>query len=270
MTRPSRGPLAVGLDVGTQGVRVLCVDVDGRVLARARQPFAGPDIVNAAERAPETWWVAATAALREMVAALGPDRSRIAAISTSATSGTLCALDAGDRPVRPALMYGDRRSVGEAATLNDLASRLEGRPVRRFDSSFSLPKALWLRSAEPAVFARVRRLTSQGDYLLGRLGGDFAVSDYTQALKLGFDVAGERWPAFLETELGFDPATFPSVVEAGTDVGVIRPEAAVATGLPGGTRVVVGMTDGVAGSWRATRRPGAGPRCLGPRWSGRG
>ena len=263
MTGPSRGPLAVGLDVGTQGVRVLCVDVDGQVLARARQPFGGPDIVNAVEQAPETWWEAASAALLEMVAALGPDRSRIAAISTSATSGTLCALDAAGRPVRPALMYGDRRSVGEAATLNDLASGLEGRPVRRFDLSFGLPKALWLRSTEPAVFARVSRLTSQGDYLLGRLGGDFAISDYTQTLKLGFDVAGDRWPAFLEIELGFDPAMFPHVVEAGTDVGVIRPEAAEATGLPGGTRVVVGMTDGVAGQLACDPSPGRWTTVLG-------
>ena len=263
MTRSASGPLAVGLDVGTQGARAICVDARGRVLARARRPFAGPDIVNAAEQVPETWWEAATVALREMVAGLGPDRSRIAAIATSATSGTLCALDAAGRPIRPALMYGDRRSVGEAARLNDLATRLEGRPIRRFDASFSLPKALWLRSTEPAAFASVRRLTSQGDYLLGRLGGDFAVSDHTQTLKLGFDVAGERWPAFLETELGFDPASFPRVVEAGTDVGVIRPEAADVTGLPGGTRVVVGVTDGVAGQLACDPAPGRWTTVLG-------
>ena len=84
--------LAVGIDVGTSGVRAIAVGPDGTEVAQAarRLPAStveGPRVTQE----PEAWWRATAEALAE-VAAAAP--GRIAALAVDGTSGTLLLADA--------------------------------------------------------------------------------------------------------------------------------------------------------------------------------
>ena len=238
--------LVVGVDVGTQGLRVQVADAAGRVVAQASRGLDS-DVASDGrfEQDPEQWWSAAAAGLRQVTAALGARGGALAALAVTATSGTICLLDGWGAPLRPAMMYGDRRATAEAALLNQAGAALIGRLGYRFDASFGLPKLLWLRRHEPATFAAARFLAHAPDLLVGRLTGEYGVGDWSHALKTGYDLIDLRWPDLLG-ELDLPAHRLPAIVAPGATIGQVTPEAAAATGLPAGMPVVGGMTDGCA------------------------
>jgi sugar (pentulose or hexulose) kinase len=87
-----------------------------------------------------------------------------------------------------------------------------------------------------------------------RLAGHAVAADASHALKSGYDVARGEWPAALAREFG---DVLPAVVAPGAPLGEVCAEAAAQTGLPAGTPIVAGMTDGCAGQIAAgALRPG--------------
>jgi xylulokinase len=132
----------------------------------------------------------------------------------------------------------------------------------RFNSSFALAKIVWLREHEPQLFAAARRFIHAADFIAGRLTGEFGLSDSSNALKTGYDLLHETWPAFIETELGIPLARLPAVVRPGTPLARSSPACEAACGLPAGLPVLAGMTDGctsqistgamAVGDWNST------------------
>jgi sugar (pentulose or hexulose) kinase len=222
----------LGVDVGTQGVRVLAIDEHGGLAASARASF--PTDMQADEQSPEMWWSAVVASLREVVGQLAGHR--LIALSVTSTSGTVIPLDERCEPLNPALMYRDRRARAEAEEIAAIA------PELGCGISWGLPKMLWYGRKDP----RVRHWRHAADLLIGRLTGNWAVTDQTNALKSGYDLIGNCWPAELFGRLGLDIAQLPNVVPSGTVIGPIASEVAEETGLPPSLLVTTGMTDGCA------------------------
>lgn len=223
--------LLIGIDLGSEGVRVSVLDLQGTLRASASCPLVtleGPE--GWTEQDPEAWWVASCLCLRAVSREVPPDRIR--ALSVTSTSGTVAVLDAHGRPLRPAMLYSDGRATAEAAELG----------VRPTDPA---AKLLWLRRHEPEVYGKVRRIVHAADFVVARLTGRWA-TDWSHALKTGYDVASLRWSPLLE-EIGVDAAVLPEVLPPATPVGPLTRAAAEETGLHHGTMVVTGMTDGCAG-----------------------
>lgn len=252
----------LGLDAGTGGLRVLAVTHEGQVLAQAAATLA-PDAVcceeGRHEQQPEAWWTAACRAMQAVasqLSAAGIRPEQLRALAVDGTSGTVVALDRSGRPLRPALMYSDPRGAAEAARLNQLAGDFCQKLGYRFASSYAAAKIAWLRRAEPEVFARTARFVHQADYLVERLAGHACPSDYSNALKTGYDLVDECWPAWLEDALAV-AGRLPEVVAPGTPIAQVSREAAAATGLPAGLTIVAGATDGTAGCLASgLHRPG--------------
>jgi sugar (pentulose or hexulose) kinase len=133
-----------------------------------------------------------------------------------------------------------------------------GAQARRLDVpvSWALPKLHWLLEEDEAVAHETGglRLAHQADVVTRRLAGHAVAADASHALKTGYDAARREWPAVLRLELG---DLLPPVVAAGAQLGEVCRAAAEQTGLPAGTPVVAGMTDGCAAQIAAgALRPG--------------
>jgi xylulokinase len=153
-------------------------------------------------------------------------------------------------------MYNDPRPGGEADALNAAAGDFCGKLGYKFNASFALTKIAWLRSQEPAVFAQAARFIHQADYVVEQLTGQPAITDYSNALKTGYDLIDERWPAWIDEYLGI-AARLPRVVAPGVAIGSVSAGAARATGLVPGLSVVAGASDGTAALLASgVRRPG--------------
>lgn len=241
--------LLVGVDVGTTGVKVIVSDRAGRVLAQASQEypthFPQP---GWAEQEPEAWWKSARHVLGEVLAAPGVDAQSIAAIGVSCQAPSLVAVDAQGVPVHPALIWMDRRSEPQCAALRAtvdeaLITRING---GRIDPYFLAPKLLWLRETRPAAYARCHTVLQANGYLVHKLTGVFSMDSSHGPLTLLFDTERQAWSPTLLDALQLDAAKLPPVAPCAEIVGTVTPAAAAATGLPAGTPVIAGMTDGTA------------------------
>ncbi|HEY5318523.1 MAG TPA: FGGY-family carbohydrate kinase, partial [Solirubrobacteraceae bacterium] len=90
------------------------------------------------------------------------------------------------------------------------------------------------------------RLAHQVDFVTRRLIGREVPADSSHALKTGYDLLHDAWPHDVMSALGVPEGMLPEVVRSGTELGRIGEPGAQATGIPAGTPVIAGMTDGCA------------------------
>ncbi|MEU0188659.1 FGGY-family carbohydrate kinase [Streptomyces afghaniensis] len=240
----------LGVDLGTQSVRVLLVTAAGRVLGSGSAPLTGRRDGVRHEQDPLRWWSALCTASR---AALGSAPGvPVGGLAVCGTSGTVLLTDGPGRPVSPALMYDDGRAAKQA-----VRAREAGLAVQ---DTWALPKALWLLGE----YGPGLRLSHQPDLIVTRLTGEPPPADSSHALKTGYDLHGETWPEAALAQLGVPDRLLPDVVRPGTRLGEVTPAAADATGIPAGTPVLAGMTDGCAAQIASgALRPGSWNSVLG-------
>ncbi|MEO8392721.1 MAG: FGGY family carbohydrate kinase, partial [Chloroflexota bacterium] len=110
--------LLLGIDVGTTAAKAALFQPDGQVQAVAQAAYPLNHIrPNWVEQNPEDWWQAVCAAIQQVNAAVPDAPQRIVGIAVSAQAPTLIALDASGTPLRPALIWMDRRAEAEAQAL---------------------------------------------------------------------------------------------------------------------------------------------------------
>lgn len=236
-------PVYLGIDLGTQSVRVLAVDWEGAVLASATQKLMSRRDGVRHEQDPETWWTATTFCLRETMTKLGSS-AQIAGIAVDATSGTILLIDDHGKPLTAALMYDDGRAKSEAAEANEVGATLWRQMSYRMQPSWALPKLMWLLHQQSIPAGA--QLAHQNDFVNARLAGRITATDSSHALKTGYDLVRAEWPASVFESLRVPLELLPKVVAPGTKVGAVGHDAAEQTGVPAGVPIFAGMTDGCA------------------------
>jgi len=223
----------LGIDVGTSGARAVAVTPTGRLLAEAEEPIRQDHRAAGGihEQDPGEWWRVVCSVAQAMVGELKEEHSRgaIRGVAVTSTSGTLVVADAQGRPLRPAILYDDGRGVEIAEELNQQSTS----PSVRLGPSFSLVKAAWVERHEPELWERTRYLLSPADWLSGKLRGEFGISDFTNALKLGYDPESASWIESVRAA-GLPADRLPVVHRPGQPIGQVSKAAADETGLPPG------------------------------------
>ncbi|WP_257666168.1 FGGY-family carbohydrate kinase [Parapedobacter tibetensis] len=236
----------IGIDVGTQGVRTVFVDQNGNVLAASSVPFT-LTASSREEQSPQHWWESCREAMGKMLELLPPDvdRSAVLAVAVASTSGTVIPLDSEYQPLHDALMYSDTRSASEGRLCQEVAERHVVDGYTGFNASSGLSKMVWYTNRFPETAHRIGKWIHAADYITGMLSGNFDTTDYTNALKSGYDVGKGEWPPYLTTQLPLKKEWLQEVVASGEPVGRLHDELGKAWGLPQ-IQVVAGMTDGCA------------------------
>jgi len=235
----------LGLDLGTQSVRAILVSGSGETLAAGSHKLISHRDGPRHEQDPEEWWRAISAACREAFSVL-PAGFAVCGVAVDGTSGTILLVDGGGRPLTPGLMYDDSRAIDETKRVNEAGAETWARlGYHRMQAPWGLPKLLWLLGQRRRLDAGTR-LAHQTDFINRRLVGGEVATDTSNSLKTGVDLINERWPLEVFGALGVPGEILPTVVRAGTSLGVVSADAAAQTGIPQGTPVIAGMTDGCA------------------------
>ena len=246
-------PSWIGVDLGTQSVRAVRVAASGAVLGRAARPLTSsrPD-GDRHEQDPFDWFAAVDATLAEVA-----DPS-VEGIAICSTSGTVLLTDTDGRPLTQALMYDDARAT---AALPRIVTADPPRWSTAMQPTWALPKILWLLEQQDTY---PRRIAHSADAVAAHLVGEPVATDTSHALKTGYDLVAETWPFEAFDRLGLDRDIFPEVVLPGTELGRVSRAKAQVTGVPEGTPVYAGMTDGCAAQIAAgALAPGAWNSVLG-------
>jgi D-ribulokinase len=223
--------LALGVDIGTSGVRAAVLDEAGDFVSSAATKFTS---IGGHPSAPATWRRATEATL----AALGRevDLTRIGAFAVDGTSGTMVAIGADGEPIGPARMYD--QPCDDIAVLDRIAAVApEGSPA--LGRTSALARVLTLQT-RPGVW----KVVHQADWIAGVLGGRFDRSDENNALKTGYDPILRAWPDWIE-RAGAELRKLPTVHSPGARIASVGAGARI-IGLPATVMVCAGTTDGCA------------------------
>ena len=256
--------VVLGVDLGTQGVRIIAVTPQGEVAAAVQATLspASPELPEGwFEQSPLEWWQIVCSNLRKLISQLPPEVS-VAGICVVSTSGTILPVGQGGEPLYRAIMYNDRRSEPQVPLVLQAGASHQSRHGYVFGSSYALPKIVWFKQQQPTVFDRTWRFLHAADYIAGKLSGSYEYSDTSNVLKMGYDLIDLSWPEFIEKDLGISIERLPKVVLPGTIIGQVSSSASQETGLASGVPVVAGATDGTAaqvasgasmpGDWNST------------------
>lgn len=259
-------PVWAGVDVGTQSLRVLLVDGTGAVVGQAAGPLTSHRAGGRHEQDPAQWWDVLGTAFRRALASV--DATAVRGVAMCGTSGTFLLTDtAGARTA--AIMYDDARAADEAPDVLAAGAQLWASLGYAMQPSWALPKLVHvLRHAPPQLRADMEqgrgRFVHCPDHLAERLAGRPVATDWSHALKTGYDLDGLAWPAAVLDKLGLPSGLLPDVVRPGTVIGAVSAAGAAHTGLPAGTPLHAGMTDGCAAQIAAgALAPGAWNSVLG-------
>jgi len=233
----------LGIDLGTQSVRAVAVSETGGVRGQGSYPLTGWRDGARHEQDPEDWWQATAAACRAALA--GWPASSIRGLAVDATSGTILLVERSGKPLTPGLMYDDTRAADEARRADEAGADIWASLGYHMHPSWALPKLLWLLREHGGASSDTR-LNHQADFINRRLAGHEVPSDSSNALKTGYDLVRETWRYEVLDALCVPDQIMPAVVRSGTIIGSVCREAASMTGIPAGTPIIAGVTDGCA------------------------
>jgi len=238
----------LGIDLGAQSAKVALIDYQGRVhgLGQVSYDLQQPYPVWA-EEDPEIWWQAFLKGLEDAFQQSTIKKSEIAGIGISNMCPSLVALDKEGNPLRPAILYLDRRSVVQSEQilkkfgLEQIFRKVGNRIAA---GTFSVTSMLWIKENEPDVYQKAYTLGHCNTFLACRLTENFGM-DWTNASFTGiFDTGGRRdWCFDLVEELGLSREKLPPVLSSPTLIGKVSSRASQATGLSSGIPVAIGGAD---------------------------
>jgi len=239
----------IGTDIGTQGTKSVIVDEQGKVTAEA---FSGYDVItpkpNWAEQWPDVWVKAVFKTVKEVIEKSGVSKNKIAGIALSGLyGGSGIPVDRNINPLRPCLIWMDRRAVEETEWVKQNVSKeklfkITGNYV---DSYFGFPKIMWIRNNEPEIWKKIYKFITPKDYVIYQMTGEIVI-DYSSAGNLGgvFDINRLSWSEEMCNILGIPIDFLPEkIVKSSEIVGKVTKEASELCGLPEGTPVIAGGID---------------------------
>lgn len=237
---------AIGCDVGSQSLKGVVLDPEGRVVSQASRSYAVEyPHPGWAEQDPRDWRHALGEVIRQLLADAGVAAGEVATLGLASQVDGLVAVDAHGDALHAAIIWLDRRASEQVRALGE---RMDGREVRRrtglnLDASHVAPKILWLRDHRPEIFARASGLLLPGSALVAWLTGEQVVDHANASSTLLYDVTSRTWSPEMLAAAGLDPARLGRIAPAAEVVAPLRAAPADEIGLTPRTRVVTGTGD---------------------------
>lgn len=241
----------LGIDIGTSACKAALFTPEGACAAATETPY---DIIRPkpgwTEQHPDTWWQAAAASVRQLLAESGIPASAVAGVGVDGQSWAMVPVDAQGTVLTPSPIWTDSRAQAECAEMLHAAGEealfaCSGNPVM---PGYTLPKVLWMKKHFPDAYRRTDKVLQSNGYIVYRLTGQM-----TQDLSQGygwhcFHNARGTWDHALAGALGIRTDILPEICACTDVVGHVSRAAADETGLAEGTPVVAGGLDAACGT----------------------
>ncbi|GAA0993774.1 xylulokinase [Acrocarpospora macrocephala] len=250
----------MGVDVGSQSVKGVLLDPDGRQVAAGGHgyPMSHP-AAGWAEQDPLDWYGGLAEVSRRLVKTAGIRPGEVGHLCLASQVDGVVVTEADLTPRRPAIIWLDCRATAEAAELAERvgADRIFAITGLNADALHVAPKIAWLRRHEPEVLRLASALLPVGGWLLAKLTGVLAQDPANASSTMLFDVTSGNWSDELLAAMSLDPALLGAVRPSTEVAGTLTATAAGDLGLSTGCRVLVGTGDEHAASVGAGAvRPG--------------
>lgn len=247
----------MGIDIGTYESKGVLVDRAGRMLAYQAlpHPLEIPQHGWAEHDAEETWWHDVKQLSKALIADVkkiaGFHPSQIEAVGISTIGPAVVPIDSSGKALRKAILYGiDTRASKEIDELNEKigADNILEKGGHYLSSQSAGAKILWIRNQEREVYEKTDTFLSGNGYLVYKLTGERVIDTYTAcAFSPLFNLHKLTWDEGHCAQVT-DLEKLPRITWSHEIVGRVTREAAEATGLSVGTKVIAGTADAMSES----------------------
>ncbi|SHH31613.1 xylulokinase [Desulfofustis glycolicus DSM 9705] len=236
----------LGVDIGSSNLKCLIVRNDGELIAsESRELKTLYQYPGWSEQDPDDWYTALADCCHKIFTTSGI--GSIESVCITAATHTAVLLDENDKPLRPAIMWTDQRSIEESKILNDkYGQSILDIAYQKANPTWTLPQFYWLMRHERDVVEKTRKVMFAKDYLRFKLTGTWE-TDWIDALgSMMMDARTKEWSSELCDYIGWPLSTLPPICSPTTVVGSVLEEAARHTKIPVGIPVVAGASDTAA------------------------
>ena len=243
-------PFAIGIDLGTSGVKAVLLAADGQLLAEATVPLtvSRPQPLWS-EQSPSDWLAALNQAMAALRAQAGAAHwAGVRALAMAGQMHGAVLLDGAGRVLRPAILWNDGRSQAQCAELEAREPATRRITANRAMAGFTAPKLMWVAQHEPALFRQVATVLLPKDWLVLQLTGVRSSEMSDAAGTLWLDVAQRRWSPDMLAASGMRPEQMPALHEGCDVVGHLLPRWCAEWGLPADVQVAAGAGDNAGGA----------------------
>lgn len=238
----------LSVDVGTSSTKTVLFDTDFNVVATAKKAYDTSYPHHGwAEQPAYQWWEALVEKTQEVVKKSAIDPAKIIAMGIDAFSTTVLPVDKEDDPLRPGLIWMDRRASKQAAwiaeNLKDETWEINGNIS---DAGNPAPKIMWIKENEPEIYEKTHLFLHANGYLVYKLTGEYSMDISEAGLSQMCNTRTGEYSDVLLEGCGIDRAKLPPIFNCTDVVGKVTAEAAAKTGLLEGMPVIAGAMDNVA------------------------
>lgn len=236
----------IGCDIGSQGVKVILLTVEGQILGEASSGY-GIDYPNPtwAEQPAERWLEALYQAVGSLLVDARVRPEAVRAISMAAQVDGVVAIDKRGKALTSAIIWMDRRAILET---NAIAEKSDPRHIARItglnlDATHVAPKIRWLEKTYPDVERQAAHYLLAGSYVAYHLTGELGVDFSNASSTLLMDVHQRIWSDEMCALWNIDPIRLAPIHPATAVLGTLLPEIAARMGLSSKTLVILGSGD---------------------------
>ena len=239
----------LGTDIGTSGTKTILMDTDGNLIAQDLQEY---DVLTPkplwAEQWPDVWLEATKASIKNTVQKAGLPAEKIRGIAISGLyGGSGIPLDENMEPVRPCMIWMDRRAEAESNWVLEHIGKEKLLEITHngADPYYGYTKILWMKNNEPENWHKTKLFLPPNDYVIFKLTGEVAI-DYSSAGNIGgiFDMNNRTWSKEMMDAMGIPTSLMPEKIVESTDiVGGLTKAAAAELGLSEGMPVIASGID---------------------------
>jgi xylulokinase len=234
----------IGCDLGSQSVKAVLVDADGKVRGTAsvslemahRHP-------GWADQDAGEWLTAVGRVVRALREATGVPASSVRALAFASQVDGVVAVNQINRPVAPAIIWMDRRATRQAMALQErvgIQTLLDTTGLNP-DAYHVAPKLAWLREEGGAASADAYLLP--GSFLVASLTGERVIDHANASCTMLYDVGRRTWAPRLLDAAEVGPEHLGRLAEASEVAGYLTEAAAADLGLTADCHVAVGTGD---------------------------
>lgn len=240
--------VAIAVDIGTTSTKALAVDLSGAIRQshaigyRLHTPQPGY-----AEQDADAMLEAVVDCVANVMRKGGWRARDVRCVTFSSANHSLILMDKQARPLTPVITWADLRSAAQAERLQSDGSGLRnylrtGTPIHPMSP---LPKLIWMREEQPALFGAAHQFIGIKEYIFHRLFGIY-VTDYSMASATGlFNLSTLRWDAEALRLAGISEAQLPGLRPTTAVITGLKAFYAERMGLDADTPFVLGAQDGV-------------------------
>ena len=241
------------VDAGTGSARAVLFDLQGNEVAIGQREWSHHSeegVANSMNFDCQANWQLICECIQQALSAAGIGPEQVAAISATSMREGIVLYDADGQELW-AVANVDARADQQVRSLKQQFPGIEENFYQQSGQTFALgalPRLLWLKQNQPAVYDRAQRISMISDWVLARLSNTIATDPSNAGTTGIFSLAERQWQPQMATQVGLNSTLFPPVVEPGEVIGEITAVAAKASGLKAGTPVVMGGGDVQLGS----------------------